>query len=113
MIVTQLDVADKRQFDYAVKQTESETSGKKLAIICGSIVVLIGFSAAAYLGTHGEVTIAFIGFPPDYNNPGNFGGQAVSRLMNAALATTRRRRQALPAWARSTSARTTQGYSPA
>lgn len=58
MIVTQIDVADKRQFDYAIKQTETETSGKKLAIVCGSLVALIGFVAAAYLGTHGQMAIA-------------------------------------------------------
>jgi len=58
IIVNQIDVADQRQFDYAIKQAESETSGKKIAIVCGSLVALAAFGGSAYLGTHGQVTVA-------------------------------------------------------
>ena len=58
VIVNQIDIADKRQFDYAVQQAESETAGKKIAIICGALVALVGFGGAAYLGIHGQVAVA-------------------------------------------------------
>jgi len=58
VIVSQIDIADKRQFDYAVKQTESETAGKKIAIIWGASVAVVGFGCAAYLGIHGQAIVA-------------------------------------------------------
>lgn len=58
VIVNQIDVADKRQFDYALKQTESETAGKKVAILCGAAVALAGFGGAAYLAVHSQATVA-------------------------------------------------------
>ena len=56
--MNQIDVADQRQFDYALKQTASESSGKKIAILCGAAVALVGFGGAAYLGVHGQATVA-------------------------------------------------------
>jgi hypothetical protein len=58
LIVGQIDTADKRQFDYAIQQTEREIAGKKLAMICGSAVTLIGFGVAAYLGINGHEFVA-------------------------------------------------------
>jgi hypothetical protein len=58
VIVNQIDVADKRQFDYAVEQAKSETAGKKMAIICGAAITLAGFGATAYLAGHGHEMIS-------------------------------------------------------
>jgi hypothetical protein len=56
-IIQQIDNADKRQFDYVIEQANKEQSGKKMAIIAGSIVTVLGFAATAYLSLHGQ-TIA-------------------------------------------------------
>jgi len=58
VIVQQIDTADKRQFDYAISQANSEHSGKKIAVICGSAVAILGFSVTAYLALHGQVVPA-------------------------------------------------------
>ena len=58
IIVQQIDTADKRQFDYAISQVNSEHTGKKIAIICGSAVAILGFSATAYLALNGQVVPA-------------------------------------------------------
>lgn len=58
VIVQQIDVADKRQFDYAIQQNKSSCSGKKTALMCGSVIALGGFGATIFLGMHGHEFIA-------------------------------------------------------
>lgn len=57
-IIQQIDVADKRQFDFAVQQEATSRSGKKIAICCGSVVAVIGFAATAYLAANGHELVA-------------------------------------------------------
>ena len=54
----QIDVADKRQFDYAIEQNKAACSGKKMAILCGSVICLGGFGSGIYLGMQGHEAIA-------------------------------------------------------
>jgi hypothetical protein len=58
VIVQQIDVADKRQFDYAIQKNKSSCSGKKTAIVCGSAITIGGFGATIYLGMHAHELIA-------------------------------------------------------
>jgi hypothetical protein len=58
VIVQQIDTADKRQFGFAISQATSERHGKKLAMLCGSIIAVAGFSATAYMGMHAHELIA-------------------------------------------------------
>jgi hypothetical protein len=58
VIVNQIDIADKRNFEYALKQADSENAGKKMAIVCGSVVALAGFAGAAYLAIHSQPVVA-------------------------------------------------------
>jgi hypothetical protein len=58
VIVQQIDTADKRQFDYAISQAKSEHDGKKLAIMCGSAVAILGFTVTTYLAIHGQIVPA-------------------------------------------------------
>ncbi len=63
-IINQIDVADKRQFDFAIEQETTSRTGKKIAICCGSAVAIIGFAATAYLAANGhEVAAMSISLP--------------------------------------------------
>lgn len=57
-IIQQIDVADQRQFDYAIEQASQEKSGKKLAILAGSLIAALGFGLTAYLSLHGQTIAA-------------------------------------------------------
>lgn len=57
-IIQQIDVADKRQFDYAIDQAKKEESRKKFTTICGAIVAIVGFGLTGYLAMHGHEFVA-------------------------------------------------------
>ena len=56
-IIAQVDAADKRQFVYAMEKSRS-SSGKRMAIICGSVVTAVGYSISGYLASHGQSMVA-------------------------------------------------------
>ena len=58
IIVHQIDIADKRQFDYAIEQNKAECSGKRMAMACGAVIRLGGFGGTMYLGMHNHELIA-------------------------------------------------------
>jgi len=58
VILEQIDVADKRQFEYAIEQNRADGSGKKMALVCGAAIALGGFGGTVYLGMHGHELIA-------------------------------------------------------
>ena len=58
IIVKQIDIADKRQFEYAIEQAKADCSGKKMALVCGAAIALGGFGGTIYLGMHGHEFIA-------------------------------------------------------
>jgi hypothetical protein len=58
IIVKQIDIADRRQFEYAIEQAKADCSGKKMALACGAAIALGGFGGAIYLGMHGHEFIA-------------------------------------------------------
>ena len=53
-ILGQLDVMDKRHFDFAMDQAKKEGSKAKLSTICGLIITVAGFSVSGYLALHGQ-----------------------------------------------------------
>jgi hypothetical protein len=57
-IIAQVDAADKRQFDYAMEEIRRSSSGKRIAIVCGSLVTAVGYAISGYLATHGQSLIA-------------------------------------------------------
>jgi hypothetical protein len=57
-IIQQIDIADKRQFDYAVDQAKKEESRKTFTSICGTLVAIVGFGLTAYLAMHGHEMIS-------------------------------------------------------
>src|SRR5215469_8282070 len=57
-IIQQIDVADKRQFDYALDQAKKDGTRKTQTTICGTIVAVIGFGFTAYLAMNGHEMIA-------------------------------------------------------
>ena len=57
-IIAQIDVADRRQFDYAMEAARKEQSGKRLAIICGALIAVAGYGATTWLAIHGQSVAA-------------------------------------------------------
>lgn len=57
-IIDQIDVADKRQFEYAVEEAKSVKSGKRAAMAWGSIIAVAGFAATVFLASNGHEIIA-------------------------------------------------------
>ena len=57
-IIEQIDVADKRQFEYAVAEANSQKSGKRTAICIGAIIAVAGFAATVFLASNGHEIIA-------------------------------------------------------
>jgi acetamidase/formamidase len=58
MIIEQIDATDKRHFDYAMDQVKRLSSGKKIALACGSLVSVAGFAATAYLSINNHELVA-------------------------------------------------------
>jgi hypothetical protein len=64
MILDQAESTDKRHFEFALAQANSEDRGKKLCIWIGGFVALAGFAGASYLGIHGhEIAALSISLP--------------------------------------------------
>lgn len=57
-IIEQIDVADRRQFDYALEDAKAQQSGKRTAIWVGALIAIAGFAATLFLATHGHELIA-------------------------------------------------------
>jgi hypothetical protein len=57
-IISQLDATDKRHYEYAIEEIRRSSAGKKLALIFGSLVAIMGYGMTAYLGMHGHELIA-------------------------------------------------------
>ncbi len=57
-IITQIDIADKRQFDYAMEEAKTSTAGRKLAIVMGALITIAGFLATIYMALNGHEFIA-------------------------------------------------------
>ena len=57
-IIDQIDVADKRQFDYAIEDAKSVKSGKRAAMAWGSVIAIAGFTATVFLAMNGHEMIA-------------------------------------------------------
>ena len=57
-IISQNDSADKRQFDYAMEEIKHSSGGKRLSVICGSVVTAIAYGIAGYLATHEQTMVA-------------------------------------------------------
>lgn len=60
IITSHLDQADERQFKFAMEQIKRETSGKKIAIVFGTIIFTAGLVFAAVMSLKGHETIALI-----------------------------------------------------
>lgn len=57
-IISQVEAADKRQYDYAMEDIRRSSAGKRMAVICGSLVTAAGYSIAGYLAAHGQSLVA-------------------------------------------------------
>lgn len=57
-IIEQIDIADKRQFDYALEEARSAKSGRHAAMLVGALITVAGFTATVYLASHGHEMIA-------------------------------------------------------
>ena len=58
VILHQMETFDKRQFDYAMEQSDKQDSRKRRTVTYGSIVAVIGFIITAYLATNGHELVA-------------------------------------------------------
>lgn len=54
MILERADAVDKRHFEYAMEKARQARSGKKLAMILGTLVTVSGYGCAAWLGLEGH-----------------------------------------------------------
>ena len=57
-IIGQIDASDKRHFDYAMEEIKRSSAGKRVSIVCGSVVALLGYGITGYLAMHGHDLIA-------------------------------------------------------
>jgi hypothetical protein len=57
-IIGQVDAADKRQYEYAMEEIRHSSSGKRMAVICGSVVTAAGYLISGYLAAHGQSLVA-------------------------------------------------------
>lgn len=57
-IIKQADAADQRQYDYAMEDIRRSSAGKRMAVVCGSLVTAAGYGIAGYLAAHGQSLVA-------------------------------------------------------